>query len=87
MPNKGRPIQHIEQNKSDPMFEVCRLKTASGWYVRVSWQHGQVEHVSGFRLSMLPRVGRPGYAHECRCDQNRPHLRVTVHPCYVRTYA
>lgn len=28
--------------------QVRRLKAVPGWYVRVSWRYGQVEHVSGF---------------------------------------
>jgi hypothetical protein len=32
----------------DPVFEVRTLKSASGWYVRVLWRYGQVEHISGF---------------------------------------
>ena len=31
-----------------PTFEVRQLKSAAGWYVRVLWRYGQVEHVSGF---------------------------------------
>ena len=38
----------IGENTPDPAFESCRLKSAAGWYVRVSWRHGQVEHVGGF---------------------------------------
>jgi hypothetical protein len=34
--------------KPDPVFEVRPLKSAPGWYVRVSLRYGQVEHVSGF---------------------------------------
>jgi len=37
-----------EKKKPDPVFEVRPLKSAPGWYVRVSWRYGQVEHVSGF---------------------------------------
>jgi hypothetical protein len=38
----------MDQNKFDPTFEVRQLKSAPGWYVRVSWRYGQVEHISGF---------------------------------------
>jgi hypothetical protein len=48
MSNKQHPIHRIGENKSDPTFEAHRLKSALGWYVRVSWRYGQVEHVSGF---------------------------------------
>lgn len=34
--------------KPDPAFEARRLKSAPGWYVRVTWRYGQVGHVSGF---------------------------------------
>jgi hypothetical protein len=34
--------------RPDPVFEARPLKTAPGWYVRVTWRYGQVEHVSGF---------------------------------------
>jgi hypothetical protein len=48
MSNKPPQIGPVEEHKSDPNFEVRQLKSASGWYVRVSWRYGQVEHVSGF---------------------------------------
>ena len=48
MSNKPRQIRPMEVQKPDPIFEACRLKTAPGWYVRVSWRYGQMEHVSGF---------------------------------------
>jgi hypothetical protein len=38
----------MDEKKSDPVFEARPLKSAPGWYVRVSWRYGQVEHVSGF---------------------------------------
>ena len=31
-----------------PTFEVRQLKSMPRWYVRVFWQHGQEEHVTGF---------------------------------------
>ena len=34
--------------KPDPAFEARQLKSAPGWYVRVTWRYGQVEHISGF---------------------------------------
>ncbi len=45
---KPHSYHRIEEDRSDPTFEAHRLKSAPGWYVRVSWRHGQVEHVSGF---------------------------------------
>jgi hypothetical protein len=36
------------EQQCPPTFEARRLKSAPGWYVRVSWRYGQVEHVSGF---------------------------------------
>ena len=38
----------MDEVKADPVFETRRLKSALGWYVRVSWRYGQVEQVSGF---------------------------------------
>jgi hypothetical protein len=32
----------------EPIFEARSLRSARGWYVRVSWGYGQVEHVGGF---------------------------------------
>ncbi len=37
-----------EKKKLDPVFEVRPMKSGPGWYVRVSWRYGQVEHVCGF---------------------------------------
>lgn len=48
MSNKPYQICPMEEQKSDPIFEVRRLKSAPGWYVRVSWRYGQEEHISGF---------------------------------------
>jgi len=48
MSNKQRSIRRIEENRFTPTFEARRLKSAPGWYVWISWRHGQVEHVSGF---------------------------------------
>jgi hypothetical protein len=31
-----------------PAFEVHQLKSTPRWYVRVLWQHGQEQHVTGF---------------------------------------
>jgi hypothetical protein len=33
---------------SNPGFEVRRLKSASGWYVRVAWPNGKRDHIPGF---------------------------------------
>jgi hypothetical protein len=38
----------MDRVKPDPIFEVQRLESAPGWYVRVSWRYGQVEYVRGF---------------------------------------
>ena len=38
----------MDEVKADPVFEARPLKSAPGWYVRVSWRYGQVEHISGF---------------------------------------
>ncbi len=40
-----RPMDEAEP---DPVFDARRLKSAPGYYVRVKWRYGQVEHVSGF---------------------------------------
>ena len=34
--------------RAGPTFEVCPLKSGSGWYVRVLWQYGQEQHVGRF---------------------------------------
>jgi hypothetical protein len=33
---------------SNPAFEVRRLASASGWYVRVAWLNGKRDHIPGF---------------------------------------
>ena len=38
----------MDEAEPDPVFEARRLKSAPGYYVRVKWRYGQVEHVSGF---------------------------------------
>jgi len=38
----------MDEVKPDPVLEARPLKSARGWYVRVLWRYGQVEHVSGF---------------------------------------
>ncbi len=48
MPKKRRAISHTVEARLPPPFEVRPLKSAPGWYVRVSWRYGQVEHVAGF---------------------------------------
>jgi hypothetical protein len=44
----SKDCTHTGENTADPAFEPRRLKSAAGWYVRVSWRYGQVEHVGGF---------------------------------------
>ena len=48
MSNKQRLIASLAEAKCLPTFEVCQLKSAPGWYVRVLWRFGQEQHVSGF---------------------------------------
>ena len=48
MSNKQRLIASLAEGRRAPTFEVCQLKFAPGWYVRVLWQYGQEQHVSGF---------------------------------------
>jgi hypothetical protein len=36
-----------EENRI-PAFEPRRLASAPGWYVRVIWPYGKLEHVPGF---------------------------------------
>ena len=43
-----RLVASLVEAKCLPTFEVRQLKSAPGWYVRVSWRYGQVEHISGF---------------------------------------
>jgi hypothetical protein len=31
-----------------PTFEVYQLRCAPRWYVRVLWQYGQEQHITGF---------------------------------------
>jgi len=38
----------MDEIKPDPLFEARPLKSGRGWFVRVWWRYGQVEHVSGF---------------------------------------
>ena len=48
MSNKQRLIANLAEAKRSPTFEVRQLKSAPGWYVRVLWQYGQEQHISGF---------------------------------------
>ena len=48
MPNKQRLIASLAEGRRPPTFEVRQLKFAPGWYVRILWQYGQEQHVSGF---------------------------------------
>ena len=41
-------VIYMDKPKPDPVFEARQWKSTRGWYVRVSWRYGQVEHVSGF---------------------------------------
>ena len=43
-----RLIASLVQAKYRSTFEVRQLKSAPGWYVRVVWQYGLEQHVSGF---------------------------------------
>ena len=38
----------MDEPNSNPGFEACRLKSASGWYVRVAWPNGKHDHIPGF---------------------------------------
>jgi hypothetical protein len=38
----------MNEPNGDPAFEVRRLKSAPGWYVRVAWSHGKRDHIPGF---------------------------------------
>ena len=38
----------VPNSTSNPAFEVRRLTSASGWYVRVAWLHGKRDHIPGF---------------------------------------
>ncbi len=48
MARKRRAIGRTAEARLPPTFEARPLKSASGWYVRVSWRYGQVEDVIGF---------------------------------------
>ena len=43
-----RMIARWLNQESDPVFEARPLKSAPGWYVKVSWRYGQEEHIGGF---------------------------------------
>jgi hypothetical protein len=47
MANKQRTSVGTD-SRDHPTFEARQLKSVRGWYVRVSWQYGQMEHVGGF---------------------------------------
>jgi hypothetical protein len=38
----------MNECNADPSFEVRRLKSAPGWYVRAAWAHGKRDHIPGF---------------------------------------
>jgi hypothetical protein len=38
----------MDEPNSNPGFEARRLKSASGWYVRVAWPNGKHDHIPGF---------------------------------------
>jgi hypothetical protein len=38
----------MNESNADPCFEVRRLKSAPGWYVRAAWAHGKRDHIPGF---------------------------------------
>jgi hypothetical protein len=38
----------MNDSNADPSFEVRRLKSAPGWYVRAAWAHGKRDHIPGF---------------------------------------
>ena len=38
----------MNESNADPAFEVRRLKSAPGWYVRGAWAHGKRDHIPGF---------------------------------------
>lgn len=48
MSRKQRTIAGANATRGPPTFEARQLKSVRGWYVRVSWRYGQVEHVGGF---------------------------------------
>ena len=48
MSKKRRLTRRTAEGIASPTFEARPLKSAPGWYVRVSWHYGQVEHVSSF---------------------------------------
>jgi len=38
----------MDESNSNPGLEARRLKSASGWYVRVLWPGGKHDHIPGF---------------------------------------
>lgn len=48
MAKRRRAIGPIVEARLPPTFDARPLKSARGWYVRVSWRYGQVDDVIGF---------------------------------------
>jgi hypothetical protein len=48
MAKRRRATGPIVEARLPPTFEARPLKSAPGWYVRVSWRYGQVDDVIGF---------------------------------------
>jgi len=46
--HRRSPANKRAKAARSPTFEVRQLKASSRWYVRVLWQCGQEQHVSGF---------------------------------------
>jgi hypothetical protein len=44
----GHLTASLAEAECRPIFEVRQPKTAPGWYVRVLWQYGLEQRVSGF---------------------------------------
>jgi hypothetical protein len=73
-------VRIIDEPNSNPGFEVRRLKSASGWYVRVAWPDGKRDHIPGFvsqhEAQCWIEEKAPGWLSE-RCCATPLHLAVS----------
>ena len=79
----------MNESNADPAFEVRRLKSAPGWYVRVAWAHGKRDHIPGFISEQEARRWIETKARGWVSEQTRVSFkrdrRVTVHASTFRS--
>jgi hypothetical protein len=78
----------MDEANSNPGFEAHRLKSASGWYVRIAWRNGRRDHIPGFVSQQEAQRWIEGKAAAWlseRCNAtplhlavSRPHLRSAI---------